>query len=174
MTAPWENLGIPGHTNRGHEWAALLALVGDPPMARLRAQSATSMANAAFTSVNFDTEEYDNYNGHSTATNTSRYTCRVAGRYLLAGAIAWTNSTTGNQRAQIWAVNGIALAAAQTAWPSAGAIEKQYPARTITTLLAVNDYVELQGYQDTGGALNTSVGSNTVYSSMDVRWVGRF
>lgn len=172
MTAPWGDLGVPGHTNRGHEWAKALAFLGNPPAARLRAAAGTSLTNATFTPINFDTEDFDNYNGHSTTTNPSRYVCQVAGRYQLSGGVAWTSNASTSQRACNWSVNGTLVLGGQLAEPVAGAIERQYPARTLTVVLGVNDYVDLRGYQDSGGALSTSAANPEIQSAIDIRWVG--
>lgn len=170
MTAPWGDLGKPGHVNRDSEWEALLDCVGAPPMAQLRQTSATSIPTADFTPLTFEVEDYDTHDGHSTSTNTTRYTCRVAGIYQLFGKIAWTSNATG-QRVVCYSKNATIINGSQVSY-SAVAAERQFPGTLVYVSLAVDDYVEMEGFQDSGGALDTSVANAFLHSIFNVRWVG--
>jgi hypothetical protein len=144
----------------------------DPPGAQLRQTVAQSITHSTFTAITFTTEDYDNQGGHSTTVNTSRYTCQVAGRYLISGKVAFVSNTTGRRGTQ-WRVNGSQVQGSQVLLSSGDdADETQYPALTMTVLLAVNDYVELFAIQQSGGSLNTSVTDAHTQSVMQVRWTG--
>lgn len=136
------------------------------PIAHLVQTSAQSIPSAVFTSIQFNTETIDTAGGHDNVTNNTRYTCQKVGRYLLSGGVA-TVSAAGF-RATRWALNGTAIAGSQfDTNPQTGA-EWPCGVRSIVVTLAVNDFVEVQLYQDTGGpALNTGVGNDT-RSSMSV------
>lgn len=145
----------------------------NPPRASLRQTVGQSIGTGgSFTALTFTTEDYDTVNGHSTSSNTSRYTCQVAGLYQLAGKHAWPANSSG-QRACQWYVNGAAVAGSQTSWPAvSGTIPVQFLAVPMLVTLAVNDYVELTVFQDSGGSVTTSVANAQVQSVMQVRWVG--
>lgn len=170
MTAPWGDLGKPGHVNEDSEWEALLDLIGGPPRARLRQTSAQLVANSTFTTITFDVEDYDNYDGHSITLNTGRYTAQIAGYYHICGKIAWVANATG-RRASVIQVNGVDLTGSQIALPATAANDGQFPILSTDVLLSVNDYVQVQGFQESGGNLNTGVTGNQG-SMMTVRWVG--
>ena len=119
--------------------------------------AATSITDSLFTTVGMtDTDEWDNDNMHDTATNPSRITIRTAGRYIIQGYGQWAASATGARFFDIRKNAG-----------TQGALRIQstvqnLPASTIfqniTGLVdcAVNDYLELYIYQNSGGALNFS------------------
>lgn len=151
-------------------YASDINLLAAPPIAILRQTSVQSLASGTGTAITFTTEDLDSVNGHSTSSNTSRYTCMAAGVYEFSGGVSITGSATG-RRACWWVKNGVDVVGSE-ATLSAGddAGNLVVPARTIQVSLAVNDYVELYGYQDSGGSLNTVVvGSGQ--SSMYVRRV---
>jgi hypothetical protein len=146
-------------------------LLSDPPRAQLRQTVAQAIGSGAFTALTFDSEDYDNRNGHSTSSNTSRYTCQVAGWYRLTGKIAFAGNTTG-RRASKWQKNGSDISASQVAAIATSASDVEHPAATIEVLLAVNDYVELLAFQESGGSLNTFVGAAAQQPFMSVRRIG--
>lgn len=146
-------------------------LLTAPPRARLRQTSAQSIPNNTYTSLTFNAEDYDSHNAHSTSSNTSRYVAQVAGYYQVSGKVAWAGNTTG-RRASAWAVNGTQINGTEVAIAATSAAAIEHPAVTVDVLLAVNDFVELQAFQESGGALNTGVGSGAAQSVMTVRWTG--
>lgn len=144
--------------------------LNNPPRARLRQTSAQSIANNTYTSLLFNVEDYDSAAGHSTSSNTSRYTCQVAGLYRLSGKVGWAGNATG-RRASAWAVNGTQVDGTEIAIIATSGAGVEHPAATIDVQLAVSDYVELQGFQESGGSLNTNVSSGPADSYATIRWV---
>lgn len=158
---------------RADELEAMLdriEFLSDPPRAQLRQTSAQTFGTGAFVALTFDAEDWDNYGGHSTATNTSRYTCQVAGIYVFSGKISFAANTTG-RRATRWSKNGSDVTGGQTAIIATSTSDIEHPATTIQISLAVGDYVELLGYQESGGNLATVV-SGGQQPLMTVRWIG--
>ena len=148
-------------------------LTGDlaSPIAQLRQTTAqTAIANNSWTPITFDVEDLDTHNGHSTASNTSRYTCQRAGKYRLNGAVAWAGSASG-QRWTRWAKNGTEIAGSGLNQQATSAGQAIAPARNLNVTLALNDYVELQALQSSGGALDTYVGVAYAQSAMSVEWI---
>lgn len=110
--------------------------------------------SAFSTAVAFDSETEDNWNGHSNATNNSRYTSQVAGVYLCNGQITYTNSSGLEVRALAWAKNGTLLTGTET-YNQSYSNNFLTVASTLIVRLAVGDYVQMFTWQNTGATLNT-------------------
>lgn len=172
-TVPVMATEAPGNYITGALWNAQVAALGNflmnPPRFRGYQATTQSCADNTWTSLNIDTEEFDTEGGHSNVTNTTRYTCQVAGTYLIVGASAFAGNATGNRAVRL-TVNGNAIHgsfvknAAPTATHSAGCVTTAYAA------LAVGDYVEVQGLQSSGAALSTSSATD-VGSALSVQWI---
>jgi hypothetical protein len=144
-----------------------ISFLTSPPRFRGRQTVAQTLTSAVFAPVTLDTEDEDNYSGHSTSTNTSRYTAQVAGWYLCSGSVGFVGNATG-RRATEWLKNGAVVSGSQLAWAPGVATAVEFPAETILIFLAVGDYVEIGAYQESGGNLNTDVAFTNVQSSMSV------
>ncbi len=129
------------------------------PAFHLRQTSVQSLGNGSGTTINMDTEDLDNYSGHSTSSNTSRYTVPsgCGGWWWLSGGCAFAGSATG--RRGVWYrkngsdVNG--TEATMSAGDDTGVLAT--PARNVLMSLVTGDYVELTALQDSGGSLNTGI-----------------
>jgi hypothetical protein len=142
------------------------------PAAVLRSTATQSIPNNAFTSVTLNVEDLDDdpdgIGGHSTSVNTSRYTARYPGWYLCSGGVTWAGSATG-RRGGRWAVNGSAVnGSAALLVAGIAAAASTYP-RTMSIFLDEGDFVEMQVFQDSGGALST-LNSAGDQSMMSVTW----
>ena len=122
------------------------------------AQSLTANIPAA---VLLDSEQIDTYGGHSTTSNTSRYTAQVAGYYFAFGSIVWgSGSTSGIRVAQLYKTGS----AVNAAYSSFGATSFNASALVAGIVqLNVNDYLELFANQSV--AVSTQA-SAPQYSSL--------
>lgn len=128
-------------------------IVGNAIGVRARMAAAQSVNNVTNTVMSFDAEDYDTDAMHSTSTNPSRLTCNSqypglyhVGYYLAFAAgtgvcAAWFTLNGGSTRFAYWqgmnsAANG----------PIANASD--------FIQMAAGDYVELNVYQNSGGAIN--------------------
>lgn len=127
-----------------------------------------STTSGSWTSILLDLEEIDRDNGHSTTTNTSRYTAQTAGYYQVDGIVAWSSNSTG-ARATKLTVNGANVAGRAVSWQAAGSLLTASQV-SAPVYLNVGDYVETQGNQVSGGALNTSINADFT-SMMSCLWV---
>jgi len=102
-------------------------------------------------SIPLNAEEFDSHSQHDNSTNPERLTCVKAGTYLITGQVSFAANATGNRDALL-RVNGtnyvgqtryLTMASGSTSVPVFAMVE-----------LAVDDYVELIGRQDSGGALD--------------------
>jgi hypothetical protein len=127
--------------------------------ARVYNSTSISITGSVLTTLPFDSERYDTDGIHSTASNTSRLTCKTAGKYLIAGGIQYAANATG-VRYLVIHLNGTTDLASFTDDAIIGAGVNQNMAISTIYDLAVNDYVELQVYQNSGDALNINASGN--------------
>lgn len=141
------------------------------PKAVLRQSVTQSVPTSTWTSVLFDVEDYDSDSGHSTSTNTSRYTVQTAGTVRLGGGTAYAINATGARLCR-WCVNGTAVNASATGVASFGTVLNTLTAAMARDVqVSVGDYIELQTWHNSGGALSTVVSAEQA-CSMTVCWVG--
>ena len=141
-----------------------LAFIGPKqPSVRVYNSAVQSILNTTYTSITFDSERWNTDAAgsmHSTLTNTSRLTCQSAGIYEIFAHAGFDANATG-QRQATFLLNGTLYIGLVQEAPISGSftfmveISTQYQ-------LAVSDYVELQLYQSSGGALNNVVAGNYV------------
>lgn len=130
------------------------------------AQSIPNVGTGA--SILMDTEDVDNDGGHSTITNTSRYTAQTAGRWQASGSVSYASNATGTRESNLL-VNGTLTYSSK--YNAVNGDTSRFPTRTVTHFLNAGDFMEVAGWQNTGGALNTAV---TLYeqATFSMRWVG--
>jgi hypothetical protein len=162
----------------GALWNANVKAMGDFLMGasgngvpRFRGYQATaqSIANNTWTSVTIDTEEYDSDNGHSTSTNTSRYTVQVAGTYLITGSTGLVANATANRGVRL-TVSGAAIHGSFVKSATADASGSSGLVTVATAVCSVGDYIECQIVQNSGVALNTNP-SGDVACSLSALWI---
>jgi len=142
----------------------------NPPRARLtQSTTATSVTQNTFVSIGMDNTVIDTYGGHSNSTNNSRYTAQVAGRYRCVLVNAFAANTSG-VRLLRGAVNGSGVPGSLVSMNATSALSAAQ-ASEAPVFLNVGDYVEVQGYQTTSGALSTSPGTSDTAPCLDVQWV---
>jgi hypothetical protein len=142
----------------------------NPPICVCYAGAVQSIPNATWTSLLFNLNRVDTYGGHSVTTNTSRYTAQVAGWYNVSG-IAVAGSATVNNWGVRLAVNGTAVLGTASNGPAYGGAVTAAAVTVCDVFLNVNDFVEVQVSQSSGGALNTGASGTDYTSLMRVRWV---
>jgi hypothetical protein len=136
---------------------------GNMPAVSAYANSGTTIANASFTKVLFDTENFDTNNNFAS----SRFTPTVAGYYQIsagvsqAGTLIANNNVLGIHKNGTWSVVGSTAGASSNSgyWSVSG-------------LLYMNgstDYVEIYLYQNSGGTITTNTGVQNVFTGCLVR-----
>ncbi|MBY8341808.1 hypothetical protein JYK17_17400 [Streptomyces sp. KC 17012] len=168
----------PGNFLTGALWNANVKAMGDfllgasgngVPRFRGYQTSVQSLSDNTWTSLTLDTEAFDSDNGHSTSTNTSRYTVQVAGTYSVLGIAAFAGNATGNRAARI-TVNGTAVPGGFVKTLAATVTHSSAVATGAQVVCAVGDYIETQGLQTSGAGLNTSAATD-VACAMGVWWI---
>lgn len=150
----------------------VLTFLLNKPAANVRQTSAQTLTNATPTALTFQAEDFDDDptggSGHSTVSNTSRYTANYPGWYMCAGGICFATNASG-RRGTRWAVNGTAINGTEAFGPAYSAATTSMPSRTLLIFLNAGDYVELFGYQESGGNLATAI-TTTQQPHMMVSW----
>lgn len=160
-----------GHVPTAAELETITDLIDGPPRFLGRQTVAQTITTGTFTAITLGAEDVDNYNGHSTSSNTSRYVCQLTGWYAMSGKTAWSGSATG-RRGSDWRVNGSIVGGSQVIVAASSGSTIQVPAASMDVFLNAGDYVELFGFHEHGSNLNTDVAFSGVYSFMCARWVG--
>lgn len=155
------------------KYVAWFNFLSAPPRAELRQSVAQSVPSGVWTALTFDAEDADldpngNSTQHDAAVNTSRFTAVYPGRYLFAGAAGFVANAAGRRGCR-WALNGTAVNGAEALVQATTANSITVPSRVKSIYLNIGDYVELQGFQESGGALNT--GTATGGATLSALWV---
>jgi hypothetical protein len=159
-TVPVSATQVPGNFVTSALWnagpAACNTFLTTVPLCQATQNTAQNISGAGvFTAITLDATALDTDGMHSNVTNNSRATCQVAGWYLVIGTIAFSANASNARVTQVYK-NGTPLTYAQSA---AQAVNAGGP-WTVTQIanlvqLAVSDYVEIYGYQNSGSTLAT-------------------
>jgi hypothetical protein len=128
---------------------------GTGPAFSVSSTALVSAANTTFTKVTYDTEDYDTNSNFAS----SRFTPTVAGYYQINATIVFSGIVAVGKRSFVSIYkNGSRFLDGNQATQVSG--ETTYNSVSgIVYLNGSTDYVEIYGYQDTGGAQN--IGSST-------------
>lgn len=127
--------------------------------------SAQTLSNATWTKIQLQTEEFDTASAFDATTN-YRYMPTVAGYYQVQGLITFAGNASNIYTTASIYKNGTAFKSNQTY----GAYASGPIIVALVYLNGSTDYVELYGYQASGGNLNTTIGqANTYFQASMVR-----
>ena len=126
-----------------------------------------TVSNATYTTVGYNQENYDTDGFHDNTTNNSRITIPTGkgGKYQIFAVIIFDNSTVGI-RNMILNKNGSAVLVNYGSAPSGRNTQTLYTVET----LAAGDYLEIQAYQSSGGALTAFFNGTNNY--FGVNYIG--
>lgn len=138
------------------------------PRARAYNNATQSLNDSTWTSLTLNTEDYDVTTLHDTGSNTSRMTVPASGGgvYLIIGGTTFAASATGVRGVRI-AKNGSVVGREMVVGNNgAGTATK---AQIIAVeVLAAADYIEVQGFQNSGGALNAGSATRADASELTI------
>lgn len=154
----------------GLKWAAAGAsFVG----CRAYATSDQTMSNGASVVFNLDSENYDTDGFHSTVTNNSRITIPTgkAGYYLITGVVTYQGGTAGQGQRDFEIKKNGSTNLAQVVSQRVSNLNFLGMSISDIQYLAVGDYIQLTGYQDSGTSGSTfTQGSSRVF--LAVQYIG--
>jgi hypothetical protein len=175
-TVPVTGQAVPGAYETAAFWNAQVKTAVDfllnPPLFSAYASALQSVPNNTATDLTLDTEEIDTDGGHSTTTNTARYTCQVPGVYLVTGGTTFAAvNTTGLRMVEI-AVSGTTVpAGAESLVPPSSTQLLSISTTPVYVRLAVGDYVTLRALQTSGASLNVGFAGGGTQTKLTCRWV---
>ncbi len=147
----------------GHRWyiydgSAWVQVSGYKEGARAYHDTNQSISDSTWTTLAFNSERWDTDAIHDNSTNNSRLTCKTAGKYLIIFSAEFQANATGRRLLRV-VLNG----STQIVFITAGLNSSNESQLTLATIydLSVNDYVEAQVFQDSGGALNINSTAQT-------------
>jgi hypothetical protein len=117
-----------------------------------------SIPSSTDTILDLGAEDYDTNTMHDNVTNNSRITIKTAGYYQIGSYIVFAANATGIRSFQIKKNGNAARINTQNA-PSGGDCQTM---GSCVLQLNVNDYIQLQVYQNSGGTLNATSAILTV------------
>ena len=133
------------------------AFLYGPPSCRAYNDADISIANNSVTALTFNSERWDTDTMHDLSTNTGRLTCKTAGIYHIYANVQFAANDTGYRTCTIRLGGSTVIGAMSITEVSDVAqrliVSTEYP-------LAVNDYVEVTVYQNSGDALNVTASAN--------------
>lgn len=140
------------------------------PLCVLQQTVAQSIGTSSLAAITFDSELVDYDNGHSTVTNTDRYTAATAGWHLISGIAGFAANAAGERLVEIH-VNSAVVPGTQARLmtDTVVGVPTGLPAPATLVFLNVGDFVQLVALQSSGGALNTSVAGDC-RSKLSVEW----
>lgn len=135
------------------------------PYCILRNGAVQSVGTAAWTGLNFDTEDEDRGSLHSTSVNSSRITITSTGVYTLFASASFAANSSGTFRGIRFVKNDVTLIPGkQLLQPSTLGVPVIIALSLQHRFSTSGDYVTVQVIQDTGSNLN--VGDSTNVDSM--------
>ena len=126
--------------------------------ARVYPSANQELANASWSTISWDSEDFDNGGVHDTTTNNSRFTITADGLYLVIGVSRFASNDTGSRMGALL-LNGSALNPAGSSNSESTSTDQTTTIITQILNLETDDYVELMAHQRSGGALNFVVDS---------------
>lgn len=133
-----------------------LEFLVDPPAASVFNSAAVSVADNTLTTLNANSELFDNDAMHSTSVNTSRLTAQTAGRYLITARVNFAADITDGRRVIQLRKNG----SGGTTVSSHRAVidgSSQTLVGFILDIMAVTDYWECRVLHTAGAALDCTL-----------------
>lgn len=127
--------------------------------ARVYNSANLSINNTTFTDLTFDTERWDDAAFHSTSVNTARFTIPRFGRYAIGACIRWASNVTGHRQGRLLVDGSTEIARVSQMAVTTAAIATMMEIFSVSELGA-GQYVTVQVYQDSGGALNVEAQGN--------------
>jgi hypothetical protein len=128
-----------------------------------------SIAHETYTTVSFDTVENDDWNCWDLTPNPTRLTAPITGRFLIHGAVVFAASNSGHRELR-FKKNGTEIYSI-TFQPVSNTVESHITVTTPTVALAKTDYIEMEVWQSSSGALDI-LGTDVVKPSLSFTYVG--
>lgn len=139
------------------------------PILEARQTSAQTFTTATAAAITFGAEDVDSSGMHSTSSNTDRATAVYPGWYEGGGGNSFASNGTGGRGNQ-WTVNGTVLNGSFNVGPTVSGVAWAGAARVKKMFCNVNDIMRMEGYQSSGGNLNSEV-TTSFQPNLSIKWI---
>lgn len=136
---------------------------GTQPIAILRGNATVTLTASTKIAIPFQAEDLDNYSGHSTVSNTTRYVCQISGWYRVSSTVGIVGAGTAELTLRL---NGTTEMSGFSATSAAGGADRRYNG-TWMLFLVPGNYIETVVYSFEN---TTSIVSNSA-TMMYVEWM---
>jgi len=147
-----------------------MGFLSAPPGAKVTHNASQSVTSGVLFVMAFNAERWDNDAMHSTTTNNSRLTIKTAGRYLIVASVGFESNAAGARAATIRKNGNTPIATVVT--PAAGGGNRTILTPSTIAGCSVNDYFEVEVYQDSLVALNVGSGAAEDMGDFAAQWLG--
>jgi hypothetical protein len=122
-----------------------------------------SIPDSTLTRLAFDSTTADSTGTqHSDTTDNSRLTCRSAGTYIIHAEAEWAANASGVRRIFLKA-NGTNIVGYASSYPHQSFQGEQNQVTAFWNCQTPGEYIEVYGYQTSGGVLSLAGGNDGVY-----------
>lgn len=128
-------------------------------VARAIDNAGVSLNDNTVTTIALNGETTDTDSIHDTVTNNSRLTCQLTGKYLVTAIISYSSNSVGIRQCRIKKTGTVAQVNTLTA---VNGFETRVLGCDILDLVAGTDYIEVEGYQNSGGSLALVASASTL------------
>jgi len=145
-----------------------------PFYCRLYQVAGPTLLTSTFSLFDWDAEHSDKHNMHDNIINPSRITITITGIYSCLARIRFVNNTTGIRETEIY-LNGTATTAkivGINTQPANSGTALTTVTAVCKMLLVPGDYLEVMGFQNSGGNLATEGGIEGYRNGFSVQRVG--
>ncbi len=140
-----------------------------PPHAQVYNNAAISIADSTFTTLTFNSENYDSDGIHSTSSNTDRLTCVTPGLYIAFANVQYASNATGFRLVQINHSTTVSPIGSQ--WQVAVSGNVTIVSVSAPVRMTAGSYLTCLVFQNSGGALDVQRSAD--YSpNFGMVWVG--
>lgn len=133
--------------------------------------SDTSVSSTTWTVIPFEAEYLDTQGGHSTSSNTDRYTVDTTGKWEFSWDVSWAGTSANTTGFLAAARNGT-----RERWAPAGfaASANQYYTASFSCIIdcTANDYIGLQEYMNGAGTVFAQGTGSIAVSNFKAKFLG--
>jgi hypothetical protein len=142
--------------------------IGPAKVARVTLSGDQSLTSATTTTIAWTAETVDVQGWHDTVTNNGRVTVDRTGTYLVHAALKFASNATGRREIGIRHSAGTTLRAFKARTADSGFSHHMDVSTTV--LMTAGDYVYVEAYQSSGGALAVVADDTTTF--LEVVYLG--
>ncbi|MBI5622281.1 MAG: hypothetical protein HY924_00735, partial [Elusimicrobia bacterium] len=149
-------VGTTAQTGSANRFRMLQAMV------RVTKSANQTLGDNTLTAITWDVETFDTDGMHDNATNNTRLTAPITGKYLVGATLVYNENTTGGRGVHVRKNGATYYGGNEPQTPAAGGTFHDAFSHTTLVDLAAGEYVEILGHQQSTVGLDVLSGSNPI------------